>query len=169
MAQQWGFQSAPLTEARGDSMKRWWNTDPAGVSIRSPHRSKGRPNSLSPNDCTSSFQSAPLTEARGDSWAFLRCLADTCFNPLPLPKQGETSLPRLRRIRLKCFNPLPLPKQGETVQRFPLCEWGWVSIRSPYRSKGRPLSGACSTAWPWFQSAPLTEARGDQYRLASHW
>ena len=36
-----------------------------------------------------------------------------------------------------------------------------VSIRSPYRSKGRPQLGDGITALTEFQSAPLTEARGD--------
>ena len=37
------------------------------------------------------------------------------------------------------FNPLPLPKQGETGNDWWHNEPGRVSIRSPYRSKGRPF------------------------------
>ena len=60
------FQSAPLTEARGDG-----------------------------NPCTlvvtlSQFQSAPLTEARGDPETPPPAGSCIRFNPLPLPKQGET-------------------------------------------------------------------------------
>ena len=36
------FQSAPLTEARGDQLAGRGVLDPYAVSIRSPHRSKGR-------------------------------------------------------------------------------------------------------------------------------
>ena len=62
------------------------------------------------------------------------------FNPLPLPKQGEIATIMSRRPRWPRFNPLPLPKQGE-IQ----C--------APQFQKGRQQS--------MFQSAPLTEARGD--------
>ena len=85
------------------------------------------------------FQSAPLTEARGDlRGAGFSVTIPTGFNPLPLPKQGEIEGPVViaRRIR--------------------------VSIRSPYRSKGRFPTGAIrSCVHGRFQSAPLTEARGD--------
>ena len=84
-----------------------------------------------------------------------------------------------------CFNPLPLPKQGEMESRKDSVQMQFVSIRSPYRSKGRcgsfrlrlaslPVSirspyrskGRCETLphlarLAMFQSAPLTEARGD--------
>ena len=62
------FQSAPLTEARGDL--------------------KDADSNLSIYE----FQSAPLTEARGDRAIMLFASARLiCFNPLPSPKQGETS------------------------------------------------------------------------------
>ena len=59
------------------------------------------------------------------------------FNPLPLPKQGEisNSVSMLRKPR--CFNPLPLPKQGEIFEAGYFNLDVLVSIRSPYRSKGR--------------------------------
>ena len=164
------------------------------VSIRSPYRSKGRqPVPLGIGHWIV-FQSAPLTEARGDIPVFLRFLAHAGFNPLPLPKQGETpdfldiytpllvsirspyrskgrpvsvvfwndpqfrvsirspyrSKGRLYSINMKsasdlCFNPLPLPKQGET--QYPLSQplLNKVSIRSPYRSKGRRKRNCRST------------------------
>ena len=61
------------------------------------------------------FQSAPLAEARGDVLRLLLVRALFCFNPLPLPKQGEISEMRLWTTRGTCFNPLPLPKQGEML------------------------------------------------------
>ena len=110
-------------------------------------------------------QSAPLAEARGDIPAARdRERTFGCFNPLPLPKQGEISCPGfchavkeaefqsaplaeargdvgqelLYRSHFSGFNPLPLPKQGEILHT------------STY-------AGLTSM----FQSAPLAEARGD--------
>ena len=86
------FQSAPLTEARGD-VKQSGRTRPhVIVSIRSPHRSKGR-------------RPAPTATTPA-----------SCFNPLPSPKQGETIVNRVFDEREASFNPLPSPKQGETQQ-----------------------------------------------------
>ena len=204
------FQSAPLTEARGDfvwpELESWqssFNPLPspkqgetcAGhvfcknipmVSIRSPHRSKGR-HLLEAKDCiVRSFQSAPLTEARGDLGHFQEPSRGAGFNPLPSPKQGETDRLRVelpcfkvsirsphrskgrRRFGYGCgrlgagFNPLPSPKQGETITSvlsFPLVG---VSIRSPHRSKGRRNPIRARGKFAEFQSAPLTEARGDR-------
>ena len=91
------FQSAPLTEARGDDRDgaMMWRIV---VSIRSPHRSKGR--------------------------------------------------------RLFCHS-----WRGDT--RYP------VSIRSPHRSKGRHKAEDQPAFLAVFQSAPLTEARGDFFALVS--
>ena len=152
------FQSAPLTEARGDPRTMAGEIAPDQVSIRSPHRSKGRrripPRSTSPTRVSirsphrskgrrhravpslqgprvsirsphrskgrrpyhrgagrrREFQSAPLTEARGDTCWHPRSSSEYVgFNPLPSPKQGETS------VSMSYFdNPLPSPKQGET-------------------------------------------------------
>ena len=60
------FQSAPLTEARGD---------PANRAHRASY---------------TGFQSAPLTEARGDVIPLSDNVSLYSFNPLPSPKQGET-------------------------------------------------------------------------------
>ena len=108
------------------------------VSIRSPHRSKGRQALLCGAAGTGKFQSAPLTEARGDLAMPTSANAEASFNPLPSPKQGETSDGRLA---YGAFH--------------------YVSIRSPHRSKGRPTSSSSSSGVYLFQSAPLTEARGD--------
>ena len=85
------------------------------------------------------------------------------------------------------FNPLPSPKQGETSGADKdRTEGTLVSIRSPHQSKGRPCNAgwggdkhwcfnplpspkqgethaqkAQAQAAPPFQSAPLTKARGD--------
>ena len=179
------FQSAPLTEARGDNRlmlislalhcfnplpsPKQGETQSLGhraaaipVSIRSPHRSKGRPRAWDTEPLPSLFQSAPLTEARGDRYSIV-CLSfanvfqsaplteargdpelgtpsrcHPCFNPLPSPKQGETDTRLSVCLLLMCFNPLPSPKQGETAYEWLWGELGGVSIRSPHRSKGRP-------------------------------
>ena len=84
------------------------------------------------------FQSAPLTKARGDIWAF--GIRGYCFVG---------------------FNPLPSQKQGETLSEVGKMPASVVSIRSPHKSKGRLwLVPPMGTSY-WFQSAPLTKARGD--------
>ena len=114
------FQSAPLTKARGDPHKTIGGCTPNGdrVSIRSPHKSKGRRSGpWVILIFLAKFQSAPLTKARGDSGRFeFISRSEPRFNPLPSQKQGETlglgfSQPRARF----CFNPLPSQKQGETI------------------------------------------------------
>ena len=186
------FQSAPLTEARGDLWRRGDRRDFRGVSIRSPHRSKGRlcychravhvfrVSIRSPHRSKgrqrlkrtrprrAKFQSAPLTEARGD------------------PELAAVAVLVLVSIRS------PHRSKGRPLRRG--ADWRRsqrVSIRSPHRSKGRPslayslecpaMSGfnplpspkqgetqprgrlvARLPAVELFQSAPLTEARGDQ-------
>ena len=163
------FQSAPLTEARGDCDDPVAFTHHILVSIRSPHRSKGRHGEAAAAAIQAMFQSAPLTEARGDAkdWPspakgspfqsapLTEARGDrqppparawySGFNPLPSPKQGETSRPGRERHGQGRFNPLPSPKQGETVV---------LATSFP------------PTTTPTFQSAPLTEARGDLYSLA---
>ena len=83
------------------------------------------------------------------------------FNPLPSPKRGETLSKLIQATDISGFNPLPSPKRGETIQPGYTHGRNLVSIRSPHRSEGRRL-----VFWPdalinQFQSAPLTEARGD--------
>ena len=136
------------------------------VSIRSPHRSKGRQTLLPKAGTKVWFQSAPLTEARGDKRCSPRLAPRYGFNPLPSPKQGETYNAGPGNINKACFNPLPSPKQGETLE--PIAHRRHhlqVSIRFPHRSKGRPTTRVSSLRASWFQSAPLTEARGDQRLL----
>ena len=92
----YSFQSAPLTEARGD-------------------RNRADRTLLKSDD---GFQSAPLTEARGDMHQGFEVGPSGYpgFNPLPSPKQGETTcaIAVSSGNTSTCFNPLPSPKQGET-------------------------------------------------------
>ncbi len=158
------FQSAPLTEARGDHHgKTNGGTAPSFNPLPSPKQGETPFQAQAARELNQ-FQSAPLTEARGD---FLRLLSGK-----NLPQFQSAPLTEARGDRRICsirsgpswtsFNPLPSPKQGET-KLLPLGRSDWrVSIRSPHRSKGRlhprHRSGrACAK----FQSAPLTEARGD--------
>ena len=86
------------------------------VSIRSPYRSKGRPE-----------------PERVDS------ASDSGFNPLPLPKQGETLVGRPIASQTFLFQSAPLTEaRGDPVSRGLVGAKSGVSIRSPYRSKGRP-------------------------------
>ena len=115
-------QSAPLTEARGDASIR---------TGKSPY---------------AEFQSAPLTEARGDQAMISGWGCDTNWEvSIRSPHRSKG-----RQMIMEWVN------QCDTT--------GDVSIRSPHRSKGRPLGGppAHLARLPdSFQSAPLTEARGD--------
>ena len=160
------FQSAPLTKARGDipqaitrKRRQGFNPLPSqkqgetlqqypraaslNVSIRSPHKSKGRQMALYGCYPRSRFQSAPLTKARGDTQTCPSLHSPSGFNPLPSQKQGET--------RPKCC--LPRGKM--------------VSIRSPHKSKGRHSPSHHSQTPTGFQSAPLTKARGDAPAISS--
>ena len=154
----------------------------------SPHRSKGRrqlfdecfnplpspkqgettPCGMPPTVCM--FQSAPLTEARGDKPANQQDERpiERSFNPLPSPKQGETTANSVSRASSPVSIRSPHRSKGRPSPN-PLDKLvGCVSIRSPHRSKGRPspINGVrrcCGVAM--FQSAPLTEARGDAWQL----
>ena len=110
------------------------------------------------------FQSAPLTKARGDQHTQQEPRSGGRFNPLPSQKQGETPNPLRLVLPCACFNPLPSQKQGETIALFKGEEEPPVSIRSPHKSKGRLHPAAASSSGIWFQSAPLTKARGDTRR-----
>ena len=180
------FQSAPLTKARGDIPDLDVGLTHRIVSIRSPHKSKGRRPPAGKSVLPRQFQSAPLTKARGDSSGLARLGRDRRFNPLPSQKQGETCGWSRPRPRGRGFNPLPSQKQGETaidgvyapmlevsirsphkskgrlVRAGKVGEVRAVSIRSPHKSKGRhPETAKVLQRAKEFQSAPLTKARGD--------
>ena len=134
------FQSAPLTEARGDMDPR---------------------ESLPMNQ--QKFQSAPLTEARGDMNEVHGRVDAKVFQSAPLTEARGDCLSS--RMCLDCylvFQSAPLTEARGDRQTLAtdadLCQ---VSIRSPDRSQGRwsPTWGESDCSL--FQSAPLTEARGD--------
>ena len=156
------FQSAPLAEARGDTLAVWrpkyttcfnplplpkqgeipWrcgvrSTRP--VSIRSPCRSKGRYPGGVASEVHDLFQSAPLAEARGDAnEVYFSVRKSIEFQSAPLAEARGDVACRAPRDRFTRFNPLPLPKQGEICTRKDAsCRESRVSIRSPCRSKGR--------------------------------
>ena len=207
------FQSAPLTEARGDlrvlcqlvlgsnvsirsphrseGRRKCWNrilvsfevsirsphrsegrltvspnrTSICSVSIRSPHRSEGRqPDSL-PNDTVYWFQSAPLTEARGDRSLHSERKNHIMFQSAPLTEARGDPTGGGSPGRHHRFNPLPSPKRGETLNKMQGTALGIVSIRSPHRSEGRHACIVNIFFNRLFQSAPLTEARGDRVAL----
>ena len=157
------------------------------VSIRSPHRSEGRFISRgrkirrrkgfnplpSPKrgemiagivraSKTLEFQSAPLTEARGDGPGGGPDSIAQGFNPLPSPKRGEMPWPRNPARSTDCFNPLPSPKRGE----MPLAGYPdrgrpcFNPLPSPKRGEIE-FTTDTGAKFNLFQSAPLTEARGD--------
>ena len=89
------------------------------------------------------FQSAPLAEARGDLTYDEPAAKFICFNPLPLPKQGE--MPATS----------PVIPDAEKFQSAPLAE-ARGDLLAEHLQVPRDV--------PEFQSAPLAEARGDEFR-----
>ena len=83
------FQSAPLTEARGDSLATSNPVCPTKFQSAPLTEARGDPHTPVAHRTDTEFQSAPLTEARGDRWFLTDRTWPSCFNPLPLPKQGE--------------------------------------------------------------------------------
>ena len=138
----------------------------SNVSIRSPHKSKGRPDHIDGQDAILGVSIRSPHKSKGRLQGVLSVgAAFRRFNPLPSQKQGETpDLGRENHPR-RCFNPLPSQKQGETSgsTRGPSKAFV-VSIRSPHKSKGRRILSARGRYRLFesrFQSAPLTKARGD--------
>ena len=62
------------------------------VSIHSPRRSEGRPGDRDRVSRVYGFQSTPPAEARGDCLVRRSLPPALSFNPLPPPKRGETAL-----------------------------------------------------------------------------
>ncbi len=187
-----GFNPLPLPKQGETSSKRFSMS--LKVSIRSPYRSKGRHLANMLVDPLPRFQSAPLTEARGDQAHRRHLRVRPWFQSAPLTEARGDKEGLTGTHERTSFNPLPLPKQGETYQedrgdyyctlgkvsiRSPYRSKGrqpWhhntpdyfqVSIRSPYRSKGRHNSDRDKVARKLFQSAPLTEARGETLNQVS--
>ena len=155
------FQSAPLTEARGDVKAKPYLGSNGRFQSAPLTEARGDPSSRSTRRTSRKFQSAPLTEARGD---LAKSLAQPIMQKFQSAPLTEARGDRQGAIQVDTgggFNPLPSPKQGETLR---LCCGGRqdsVSIRSPHRSKGRPRPVRLYLHLVEFQSAPLTEARGD--------
>ena len=136
------------------------------VSIRSPCRSKGRlsPAPRYPRVEQMCFNPLPLPK-QGEMAARFRVahhVAEVCgFNPLPLPKQGEIAVARSLRTG---FNPLPLPKQGEILPH----SFGCTADPSCFNPLPLPKQGEigprgrAEALAKTFQSAPPAEARGDR-------
>ena len=131
------------------------------VSIRSPHKSKGRHVTRPPYRQVVTFQSAPLTKARGDLGYYDRFACACGFNPLPSQKQGETEPTKRLSLRILVSIRSPHKSKGRLPYRGMLLQSVVVSIRSPHKSKGRPRSQDLVEPGCGFQSAPLTKARGD--------
>ena len=87
-----GFQSAPLTGARGDPVVTFRETPPDGCfnPLPSPEQGEIQPNLARP-------------------------AGPACFNPLPSPEQGEIRVAQSHGRYVTCFNPLPSPEQGEML------------------------------------------------------
>ena len=135
------------------------------VSIRSPCRSKGRSADSRESIRAAEFQSAPPAEARGDVDPSILSKFRTMFQSAPPAEaRGDRWPNRKSGTSALCFNPLPLPKQGEisfALLGGNVLDVG-VSIRSPCRSKGRSTTdGVTSQCVGCFNPLPHAEARGD--------
>ena len=206
------FQSAPLTKARGDRRdgehrgvaSQCFNPLPSQkqgetslaarlvskveVSIRSPHKSKGRLGRSYRSICSGVFQSAPLTKARGDAAQPPRCGPPISFQSAPLTKargdwrglklsEGSPLVsirsPHKSKGRLPLDGPVrvcarvsirsPHKSKGRPAGNSGTMTQSQVSIRSPHKSKGRPPPARRGRRGNSFQSAPLTKARGDEH------
>ena len=174
------------SQKQGETSQALWLTSEIEVSIRSPHKSKGRPPLSTGREQEQKFQSAPLTKARGDNELHRSPYPNTCFNPLPSQKQGETLETLPNGLTFDVSIRSPHKSKGRQAVKFNFLKEGEVSIRSPHKSKGRlDFLFAWYDLWvvsirsphkskgrqheiPWwvscimFQSAPLTKARGDR-------
>ena len=133
----WSFNPLPSPK-QGETTDYGGSQDVPVVSIRSPHRSKGRLRSVDARVEPQLFQSAPLTEARGDG-TFTRAFFGRIRVSIRSPHRSKGRPGIVAGVTWfgKCFNPLPSPKQGETLKLSLLSRLLLVSIRSPHRSKGR--------------------------------
>ena len=132
------FQSAPLTEARGDDTAPELPPPDRGVSIRSPDRSQGRYQETYRWRSQMLFQSAPLTEARGDHRQRYTSSDRQTFQSAPLTEARGDKYSPATAASGSAFQSAPLTEargdQDRCYHRRPTCS---VSIRSPDRSQGR--------------------------------
>ena len=142
------------------------------VSIRSPHRSKGRLAALAVARSKGRLGQVSIRSphrSKGRQLGVCRALLPIGVSIRSPHRSKGRLIAMVVTLSMELgFNPLPSPKQGETRQPAPIANRGiLVSIRSPHRSKGRPCSACRRPSLAVFQSAPLTEARGDRrYRWA---
>ena len=107
------FQSAPLTEARGDAFRRVAEERLQKFQSAPLTEARGDPLHHKLSRAGAKFQSAPLTEARGDRALSIGQIRDTMFQSAPLTEaRGDTDLYEWPHV-LRGFNPLPSPKRGE--------------------------------------------------------
>ena len=133
------------------------------VSIRSPYRSKGRYTFSVRAVNVIGFQSAPLTEARGDRPAIksLSSMLDVSIRS-PYRSKGRCHESEKASHLLNSFNPLPLPKQGEMTMTGSGLDGFLLFQSAPLtEARGDPAVLPTPLFGSKFQSAPLTEARGD--------
>ena len=132
------------------------------VSIRSPHKSKGRPVIFGLRAAGRWFQSAPLTKARGDDSTRPRGIYLLLFQSAPLTKaRGDPKPPEAPRSTI-LFQSAPLTKaRGDWIRR--LIQQRMISFNPlPSQKQGEtPGYRSNPPAGTRFQSAPLTKARGD--------
>ena len=156
-----GFNPLPSPK-QGETGLRRLLLRPGKVSIRSPHRSKGRRIRASHPLRRLSFQSAPLTEARGDRIRASHPLRRLSFQSAPLTEARGDRMRRMPCGLTLEFQSAPLTEaRGDRAQLSGALSTFKVSIRSPHRSKGRLFGALRFARQNAFQSAPLTEARGD--------
>ena len=177
------FNPLPSPKQGETSRSCTYGGDCRNVSIRSPHRSKGRHLRFGFPVPSTSFNPLPSPK-QGETFpvGWGHAAYPRSFNPLPSPKQGETYR-RSPMRRVPSFNPLPSPKQGETREMYdqrrflsfnplPSPKQGETAVRllaqlcfNPLPSPKQGETAICDrlpTIYRWmFQSAPLTEARGD--------
>ena len=155
------FQSAPLTKARGDSPSVMICA-PSSLFQSAPlTKARGDPRTQRLSSRAEKFQSAPLTKARGDR------ISDNMYMPrivsIRSPHKSKGRRCEAVQVVVRGSVSIRSPhkskgRRGQTHQKFiPRI----VSIRSPHKSKGRHLLSGSLFHTLWFQSAPLTKARGD--------
>ena len=179
---QFEFQSAPLTEARGDTRPVAGTIDPRAsgfnplpspkpdyelVSIRSPHRSKGRhtDGAMDSVIILVSIRSPHRSKGRPAHQKRFAASKSAYSVSIRSPHRSKGRLrknsvmPRLVSVSIRS----PHRSKGRLIVKL-LTLVGYVSIRSPHRSKGRRKRRRDAAGVAMFQSAPLTEARGDAIR-----
>ena len=134
------FQSAPLTDVRGDRACHCGSSRPNDVSIRSPHGCKGRYKLVAHYAAGEVFQSAPLTDVRGDRFLNAPTFGTKMFQSAPLTDvRGDRFFREAQRRQAK-FQSAPL-----------------TDVRGDKEIVGE------AGFEPAFQSAPLTDVRGDPF------